>query len=378
MDTENNQVEKLQRLNDGLQLLKLNKKILNYECQRSSTKENGESINLVIEFEISDDVSISSSILSSISIISYSSTDASKACKNKSIKGYDSSTTASAKASMTSTDNSLCTSTGCKDIKMFDSTAKSSSKSPKGQRKKTFIITTVKEDKDTTVCDSTAKSSSKSPKKQRKKTFIITKVKEDKDTTVYGSTATSSSGSSTGPVKSSSSTSKHFKIESSQINDSTSTSLTESSLASTSQFSSSATKYDIRNCRTNLNLKMAKAVPALQQDKFIDIRVFIRKYNSTKEDDGNIQRIDIEINFTKATLSQLVKTVLPTKDPMEIMMNGIYFIRNNFNPEVDFDKEINWLSCYPSELNVTIDKIYGTTTKKDVKMSFVFDDISKM
>uniref|UniRef100_A0A0N5BHI3 Ubiquitin-like domain-containing protein n=1 Tax=Strongyloides papillosus TaxID=174720 RepID=A0A0N5BHI3_STREA len=344
MGKEIEQVEKLQRLNDGLQLLKLNTKILSYECQRSSTKEDGQNINLVIEFEISDDVSIGSSILSSISSISYSSTDVSKGCKDKSVKGYDSSATTSSKASMTSTDNSLCTSTGCRDIKMFDSTAQSSSKPSKGQRKKTFIIT---------------------------------KVKEDKDSTVYDSTETSSSGSSIGPARSSSSTSKHFKIESSQVNDSTSTSPTESSVVSGSELISSITNCNIRKYKTNINLKMSKAVPPSQQDKFIDIRVFIRKYNSIKADDGDIQRIDIEINFTKATLSQLIKSVLPTKDPMEIMMNGIYFIRNFFDPEVDFDKEINWLACYPSELNVTIDKIYGTTTKKDVKMSFVFDDISK-
>uniref|UniRef100_A0A0N5CGN4 Doublecortin domain-containing protein n=1 Tax=Strongyloides papillosus TaxID=174720 RepID=A0A0N5CGN4_STREA len=137
-------------------------------------------------------------------------------------------------------------------------------------------------------------------------------------------------------------------------------------------------KEDDEVMKNNANYQALNTLSESQRNVYVEIIVYIRTYVQNNMNDGILERIDIELNPFRVTPREIIKTVLPDKDPIKIMGDGMYFTRKDFDCVRDQDKQQNWIACYPYEMDMSLVKIYGSTSLNDFKMSFVIDDISKV
>ncbi|CEF62853.1 Hypothetical protein SRAE_1000112000 [Strongyloides ratti] len=106
MSDKDEQIEKCQKLCKALYILKEKSDILSYKCNRSYSKNYGENLDLIIEFEIPNELSIDFDIPSFIN----------KTSKNSNLSIYNGNTSTD-KSKSTMTDSSYYSSTMCTSLK---------------------------------------------------------------------------------------------------------------------------------------------------------------------------------------------------------------------------------------------------------------------
>ncbi|CEF67036.1 Hypothetical protein SRAE_2000170100 [Strongyloides ratti] len=152
---------------------------------------------------------------------------------------------------------------------------------------------------------------------------------------------------------------------------STSTTTTESSLISGKTKEKEKPKNDVKQ-----QTKDTTSVPS--GNRCVEVKVYLRSYLENNRNDGVLERYDIELNPYKDTLKDIIKVLLPKKDPLQVMRDGVYFTRNDFDAGIDYNKEQKWLCCFPYEMYIPLVRIYSSIVEKEFKMSFVIDDIKKV
>ncbi|CEF66765.1 Hypothetical protein SRAE_2000143100 [Strongyloides ratti] len=208
-------------------------------------------------------------------------------------------------------------------------------------------------------------SCNRSLSKDCKENIILSIEFEIPDNLVVDSDSSSSFGNSSNYSK----VSGTFRKNDSNCNVSISTS--ESSLPSES-FN--------KNCLTDNSVNYKALNNTTTQTKIIlvEIKIYIRSYVQNEKYDGILKRIDVELNPLKATPREIIKTLFPKKDPLKIIQDGVYFIKEDFDVNKEYKKALDWIICYPYELDMPLVTIYGSTILKDFKMSFVIDDITRI
>uniref|UniRef100_A0A0K0G2W7 MATH domain-containing protein n=1 Tax=Strongyloides venezuelensis TaxID=75913 RepID=A0A0K0G2W7_STRVS len=154
--------------------------------------------------------------------------------------------------------------------------------------------------------------------------------------------------------------------------------ITPSSGTSIAPESCQDVKNDDEVMKNNANYQALNTLSESQKNVYVEIIVYIRTYVQNNMNEGILERIDIELNPFRVTPREIIKTVLTDKDPLKIIEDGMFFTRKDFDCERDKDKQQNWIACYPYEIDMSLVKIYGSTSMNDFKMSFVLDVITKV
>uniref|UniRef100_A0A0N5A5D8 Uncharacterized protein n=1 Tax=Parastrongyloides trichosuri TaxID=131310 RepID=A0A0N5A5D8_PARTI len=166
------------------------------------------------------------------------------------------------------------------------------------------------------------------------------------------------------------------KVTSSGTSSSQKTSTTSTGITTSTTTSTGSVKNLPQCFRNNSNYQALDTLhtPPICSDN-VEIGIVIRTYKQNKKYEGDVEKVDIELNPKTTTLKDIIQTLIPHKEPKKVVEDGVYFTKKDIVIGKDLDKDHKWMACYPCELNYTLYNIYGEGKEKDFKMTFLLDDI---
>uniref|UniRef100_A0AC35TRV7 Ubiquitinyl hydrolase 1 n=1 Tax=Rhabditophanes sp. KR3021 TaxID=114890 RepID=A0AC35TRV7_9BILA len=106
--------------------------------------------------------------------------------------------------------------------------------------------------------------------------------------------------------------------------------------------------------------------------KAVKIGVFIKhasKSNLFFKD--YLEKIDLEVNPHTVNLYDLLKTIIPNKDPPKLINDGVLYGPGKLYEEADIDKPQNWLAVYPKKFHYRLVKILQSPPNTGFNMAFL-------
>uniref|UniRef100_A0AAF5CQJ1 Uncharacterized protein n=1 Tax=Strongyloides stercoralis TaxID=6248 RepID=A0AAF5CQJ1_STRER len=110
-------------------------------------------------------------------------------------------------------------------------------------------------------------------------------------------------------------------------------------------------------------------------DKNVEINIYLKSFKQNNKKEGILEKITIEIDPYQTTLKEIIKLLLPNKKVKNVIRNGVYFVRKNFDVNIAYEEKQKWKRCCDSQLDISISKIYGSTTEREFKMTFVVNNV---
>uniref|UniRef100_A0A0K0E241 Doublecortin domain-containing protein n=1 Tax=Strongyloides stercoralis TaxID=6248 RepID=A0A0K0E241_STRER len=125
------------------------------------------------------------------------------------------------------------------------------------------------------------------------------------------------------------------------------------------------------------NYQTLNTISAPIENKLYDVKAYLRTYIENNRHNGVLERYDIELNPSKGTLKDIIIALLPKKDPLQVMRDGVFFTRDSFSAIYDYSKIHKWTPIFPYEMYIPVGRIYNMPIDDDFSISFVIDNVKK-